>query len=124
MNTLLLFARAAAVMFALLNLFGLTFFADHYLSADNRADLLIYGLPIIALVAGAVAPAAYYRVQPTRSALAILQTAAMLAVGVAIYRDITLINGADWPAAIMRGAVFALLLVFTAAAAIPSRQRP
>ena len=45
-------ARVAALILAFLNVFGLLFFGGYYFSAEHRWDLLIYAIPIIALVAG------------------------------------------------------------------------
>ena len=115
-------ARAAALIFAFLNLSGLLFFGDYYFSAEHRADLLIYALPTLALIAGGAAPSAWYRVQPTKSLIAILLLASMPALCVAIYRDITLINGADWPAAILRSLELALLITFARATSMSTRQ--
>ena len=117
MDTPRTIARAAALIFAFINLSGLLFFGDYYFSVEHRGDLLIY-----ALIAGGAAPSTWYRVQLTKSLIAILLLASMPALCVAIYRDITLINGADWPAAILRSLELAILITFARATSVSSRQ--
>jgi len=116
-------ARIAALTFAFFNLFGLMFFLDYYFAPENRSDLLIYGLPMVALVAAGVAPDRWYRVQPARILIALLAFAALPLLAVAIYRDITLINGADWPAVLLRSVEVVLLLLFILVATRSPREQ-
>ena len=109
-------ARIAALTFAALNLFGLMFFGETYFSPEHRSDLLIYGFPFVALFAAGAAPNRWYHVQPARSLVALATVAALPLLAAAIYRDITLINGADWGAALLRSVEFVLLLLFFRAA--------
>ena len=115
--------RIAAFTFAFLNLFGLMFFGGHYFSPEHRSDLVIYGFPIVALLAAGAAPNRWYRVQPARSLVALLAAIALPLLAVAIYGDITLINGADWSPALLRSVEFLLLLLVVLVAASAPRER-
>ena len=102
--------RTAAIVLALLNIFGLLFFADYYLAPEHRLNLLIYGWPIISLSVAAVTPGRWFRFKPLAILFILIALVGIAALTIAIHRDITLINGADWTAAILRLITIALLL--------------
>ena len=116
-------ARIAALTFAFFNLFGLMFVGGFDFSPEHRSDLVIYGFPMIALVAAGAAPNRWYRVQPARSLVALLALAALPLLAVAIHADITLINGANRPAAFARSVEFMLLLFFAGVAVTAPREQ-
>lgn len=105
-------ARMAALFFAFTSLLGMAFFADHIRGADMLVTLSIHGIPAAALLIGGLAPTRLYRHGVGGAIIAILQIAAMPMLATAIYRDMTLINGADWPAAVMRTIELGLALLF------------
>ncbi len=111
-----IFARVTALVLAFISILGMSWFSDDYFGADDRANLLIYGAPVLALVIGGIVPTKFFHRQPSRALIAAAQFAAIPMLGVAIYRDVTLINGADWPAAILRAIILGLTLVFLSVA--------
>lgn len=111
-----IFARVIALVFAFTSILGMLWFSSDYFGTDDRANLLIYGTPALALAVGGIAPTKLFHRQPSRVLIAAVQLAAIPMLGVAIYSDIILINGADWPAAILRTVILGLILLFLSVA--------
>jgi len=116
MNALILLARIAAPVLALFCVFGLLFFADFYFAPDNRLSLLIYGFPVPALLIGALTPRKWLKNAALAAAVVLIEIAAIIALTVTLYRDINLINGADWPAAVIRLVLIAVAVLLCCSA--------
>lgn len=113
MDALITIARVAAPVLAFFNFLGLMFFADYYFAPEYKIELFIYGFPIPALIVGAFAPRKWLKSLPFGSLVILIELVATLVIGIALYRDITLINGADWPAAILRIILMAIAVLFS-----------
>jgi hypothetical protein len=113
MNALITVSRIVAPIFAMLCAFGLLFFADFYLAPENRFSLVIYGLPIPALLLGALLPRKWLRNISLAMTVVFIEIAAIIALAIAAYRDINLINGSDWSAAMIRLAIISVILLLS-----------
>jgi hypothetical protein len=105
-------ARLVAFFLALTSILGLLYFADDYFGPEDRANLVIYGMPVIALIIGAISPTKFFHRQPSKAIIAGAQIAAVPMLLIALYGDITLINGADWGAVVLRTIILGLVLLF------------
>lgn len=109
-------ARFSAPFFAAICAFGILFFGDFYLAPENRRDLVIYGLPVPALLIGAITPRKWLKNITLSATVVFMAIAAIIAMAIAIYRDMNLINGADLPAVVIRLVIISILVLLSCSA--------
>lgn len=100
-------ARAAAAFFAFVSVLGFLLF----LGSHNSLTIAYFVTTIVALTAFAALPRKFLESLRIRALLIVVAAAAVAATIPQMYRDLTLMNGADHPAFVLRFLVCLILLV-------------
>jgi hypothetical protein len=91
-------ARAAAALFAFVSVLGFLLF----LGFHDSLSIAYFMVTILALIAFAAFPRKFLASMPIRTLLIVAAVAAIATTIPQMYRDLTLINGADHPAFVLR----------------------
>jgi hypothetical protein len=100
-------ARAAAAFFALVSALGFLWFLGYH----DSLTIAYFMTTVVALIAFAVLPRRFLASTRIGTLVTIVAVAAVATTIPQMYRDLTLINGPDHPAFVLRGVVCAIFLL-------------